>query len=327
MKRSYIIFGILIAILIASYFISSNKTSFNRKAEISVKDTSAIEKILLVDMQNNKIILAKNKDNSWQLNNTYIARKDAISTIFTILYNLKAAQQVPHGKHNIVINELSAKGVKVEAYTKNNEVLTSFIIGGSNNDGKGNFILKKNMDQPFIYERKGFIGDLSTSFFTSESEWRNRLILNYPMDSIANVHVQYADFPDSSFSILNAKNELLLNNAKGIEAANYSHTKVKEFLGNFTDKYCMNFENHVLAADSIKYKGYAYGFVSVSSKAGKLDTLHFVRMKANQRATKVQQWKGVVFDQEYFYVYKQKDLMVVPSQSFSKILSIPSFFR
>jgi len=325
MKKTSILLIVLAVVACITYIVVSKKSTINEGANISIQDTAAVQKLLLVDMQGNKAVLKRNA-NRWILNDSIIGREDAVKTILEILYKIQAAQPVPASAHNNVVNQLSTKGVKVEAYNKNNEVLTSFTIGGTTVDAKGNYAFKKGTERPYIYQKKGFIGDLSTAFFTSPAEWRNRQIYFYNPDSIAKVSVYYSDFMDSSFHILNENNQLEATYDNGTSMT-CSHTKVKEYLKEFANKYCLNFENQMAKADSIKYKGYPYGLIAVQTKSGVKDTLRLVRFKADQRANETKEINGVLYDQSVLFGYTRKDLLVIKTDNFSKILSIPSFFR
>jgi hypothetical protein len=109
-------------------------------------------------------------------------------------------------------------------------------------------------------------------------------------------------------------------------AVKFSTTKVKNYLQEFGNKYCLNYENQMQNIDSIKYNGKPYGFVAITTKSKQLDTLHLVRVKANQRVSSPRVIDGVIYDQESMYAYTKKDLMVLQTQSFTKILATPSYF-
>jgi Domain of unknown function (DUF4340) len=325
MIKKLLIIAVLLLCGVGIYFATKQNTSFNQQLEIAVADTASIQKLFLVDMQGNKIVLTRKNKTEWLLNNEMLAREDGVSAIFSVLYQIKAAQEVPHAKHNSVINELSVKGTKVEAFDAKNNLLTSFTIGSVGDKDNGNYALKKGATKPYIYSVKNFVGDFSLSFFTKTDDWRNRKIIDYPADSIANIHLQYAEFADSSFTINNKNNELemLLHNGKSFAC---SHTKVKTYIKEFNNRYCLNFETQLLQTDSIRFKGYPYAQLSVVTKAGIADTIVFVRFKANQKAKDTKLINGIVFDQEYLYAFRKKDVMVVSTQHFAKIFTIPSFF-
>jgi hypothetical protein len=324
MKKIIALLVVLLGIGIATYMALKPKKQAFVNADISVPNSDKVQKLLLVDMQGNKAVLTKT-GNEWILNDTLIGRKDAVDNILKILKNIQPTQPVTKGSHNAVIKELAVTGTKVEAYDADGKVLTSFTIGSSINNGKSNFILKKGADRPYLYKDGGFIGDISTSFFTSVAEWRDRKIMRYNADSIAKVWICYNDFADSNFVIDNSTNEYNMQYIIGTPI-NVSHTKVKDYLKEFSSKYCLNYENQMENVDSIKYKGKYFGCIVVATKSKQQDTLHLVRLKANQRVDKSTVIDGVIYDQESMFAYTKKDLMVLQSESFAKILATPSYF-
>jgi hypothetical protein len=197
MKKIYVLLAILLALGIAIYIATKPKAQAFANADIRVQNSEAVHKLLLVDMNGNKAVLTKT-NNTWVLNDTLIGRTDAVSNILQILKTIEPIQPVTSGSHNAVIKELATTGTKVEAYDKDGKVLTSFTIGSSVNNGKSNFILKKDCDRPYLYKDGGFIGDISISFFTSVAEWKDRKVFRYSADSISKIFVYYADFTDSN---------------------------------------------------------------------------------------------------------------------------------
>jgi hypothetical protein len=324
MKKILVLLAILIALGVATFMLTKPKSIAFVDADIRVQKSADIHKLLLVDMNGNKAVLAL-KNNEWTLNDTLIGRVDAVNNILKILQTIQPTQPVSSGAHNAVIKELATTGTKVEAYDADGKVLTSFTIGSSIDNGKNNFILKKGCDRPYLYKDGGFIGDISISFFTSVAEWRDRRVFRYSADSVSKIWVCYADFADSNFIIDNTTNEYNMQYANGTPIQ-VSHTKVKDYIKEYTAKYCLNFENQMQNADSIKYKGKNYGFIAIATKNKQIDTLHLVRVKANQRVSSPRVIDGVIYDQESLFAYNKKDLMVLQTESFAKILATPSYF-
>jgi hypothetical protein len=324
-KKIYAILGLMLIGGIATYLIMNRKENSFADADIRVKNSSDVQKLLLVDMNGNKILLKKN-NTDWMMNDSQYARTDAVDNILRILRNIEPVQPAGSASHNAIIKELSTTGTKVEAFDAQNKLLTSFTIGSSIDNGKNNFILKTGCNKPYLYRDMAFTGDISISFFTTASEWRDRKIWRYKADSIAKIWVCYADFADSNFMIDNTTNDYQMKYLNGTAMA-VSKTKVKQYMNLYSSAYCLNYENQMANADSIKYRGKQYGFIVVATKQNKIDTLHLVRVKANQRVTSPRIIDNVIYDQDAMYAFTTKDLMVLQTQSFAKILSTPSYFR
>jgi Domain of unknown function (DUF4340) len=324
MKKIVILLLVLIAIAIATYIALQPSKGMNTNADISIKDTSDVAKLFLSDMQGHKIIITKTKEN-WLLNDSLVARKDGVQSILETLSRIKPMQPVPASAHNNIVNQLSATGVKVELFDAENKVLTSFTIGGSNNDGTGNYIYKKDCDRPYIYKKGGFIGDLSSAFFTDLDEWKSREIIKNNPNEIEKISVYYAQNKDSSFYIEQSKSEVKMGYDNGTPIV-FSNTKIKDYLKEFSSQYCTSYENRLLTKDSIIKQGEPYGHIAIKTIGKPMDTLHLVFFKANQKASSVREINGRYFDQEFLLAYSKKDLSVVPTSSFSKLLARPGYF-
>jgi ribosomal protein L7/L12 len=324
MKKTLILLAILIAIATITYTVVNKKTSLNANAEISIADTSAVAKIFLTDMQGNKIIVVKNKT-EWILNDTLIARKDAVDGILSTMRKISAVQPVPESAHNNIVKQLSAQGIKVEIFDAENEVLSSFTIGGTGQQGQGNYMYKKGAERPYIYEKKGFVGDLSAAFYTNQEEWRSREIYKYNPANIQKVSVFYAQNRDSSFTITQSKSGFTMGYDNGT-VVDFSNTKIVDYLKEFKSKHCLSYENKIPTRDSIIHRSQPYGHIAVQEANKAMDTLHLVFFKANQKAGSIREIDGQLFDQEFLFAYTNKDLMVLPTSTFSKLLARPGYF-
>jgi hypothetical protein len=324
MKKILILIGILIIAAIATYFALNQKNSLSTNADISISDTSKVATLFLSDMQGKKITLTR-KDNIWILNDSLIARPEAVVSILETITRIQPMQPVPQSAHNNVVNQLSAQGIKVECLDDDKDILSSFTIGGSNMEGTGNFIYKKNCDRPYIYSKGGFTGDLSIAFFTDADQWKSREIIKYKPIEIEKISVYYAENKDSSFYITQSKKEITMGYDNGTPIE-YSNTKIINYCNEFKSAYCLSYENFLKTKDSIITKGQVYGHIAVKTIGKPMDTLHLVFFKANQKASSVREVNGKLFDQEFLFAYNKKDLMVVPTSTFSKLLARPGYF-
>jgi hypothetical protein len=324
MKKNVLLLFILLFLAGIAYWMYKPSDGLYTEASIAIEDTAAVASILIADKQGHKIIV-KRTPNSWRLNDSLIARQDAITTILEILKTTKPTQPLPESYYNSAISNLSTYGIKVVAYNKNEKELSHFTIANSLDEGKSNIILKKGMDQPYLHQKVAFIGDFSLAFFTKLEDWRSRQIFALPTDSISKLVLYYNDHADSGF---------VLQNTKGIFEANYLNgnqiqaksSVVKKYLQQFGQVYCSNFENQLYFIDSIKTQGRPYGFLAFAKSNGQMDTLHLVYCKADKRATLIKQYNGVSFNMETLMAYDKKDLMSISTAQWEKILVPAAYF-
>lgn len=202
MKKNTIYF-ILVLILasIAIILVLNNKKSTLKKElrDFAITDTSIVDKIFLVDKENNMVELTR-IDKKWKVNNKYTARKDAIDVLLETLSNMKVRYPVPKSSHNSVVKRMSNQSTKVEVFSKGN-LLKTYFIGGPTQDHTGTYILLEGSDIPMVIFIPGFNGYLSSRFFTREIDWRDNTIFKYSYPQIYSVTCEHPQEPEKSFKI------------------------------------------------------------------------------------------------------------------------------
>jgi len=78
---------IYIPIIPATWFIynTSNSTIKKELRDFAIRDTASVTKIFMVNKNNKSITLERISPSTWQVNGSYIARKDAIDVILKTL--------------------------------------------------------------------------------------------------------------------------------------------------------------------------------------------------------------------------------------------------
>ena len=204
MKKNNIILLVIlgIIILILSIVLIYNKfgeSANNTLRDFAVSDTASINKIFLVDM-NKEHVLLERSDSGWVLNEQYKAREDFVTVLLETIKRLEIKSPVADKKLPKIMKDISAIGTKVQIYQKNKLVKT-YYIGTDDSSNLGTYMILENSSRPFIMHLPGFTGFLSIRYTTSLSEWREHLIFNYDLHNIKKVKVSYSDSTNNSFSV------------------------------------------------------------------------------------------------------------------------------
>jgi len=237
MKKQHIIYIVLILILGAFtiYIVNTRKTNTIKKElrNFAVKDTANVDKIFMVDKQNNKLLLERQENGEWIVNGKFPARKDAVDLLLETIHDIEVKYPVPRSAHNNVIKQLSAKSVKVEIYNNGNLEKTIY-VGGPTQDHVGTYMLLENSSVPMVVYIPGFNGYLTPRFDIYEKTWREPRIFHYRYTDIYSVSVIHPKHPEKSFKVIDENNKYKLIRLKdSVSIPDFDTMSVKMFIGKF----------------------------------------------------------------------------------------------
>lgn len=257
MKKN-LIYLLILAVLAAAvyYFVvkQRNSTLLEEEKNFSVEDTAAIGRILIADMNGQKIALERKQD-IWWVNGNYPARKDAVQLLLSTIKNISVKFPVAEAASNNVIKQLAAQNKKVEIYDRRGNLLRSYFIGGSTADGTANYMKTEKGEHPFAVSIPGFNGTVNVRYITDENEMRSRSIFSTPLNMIKEVKVEYYDKPDSSFTIsvagIDSFTVTQISNNSAIEPKLLNKEKVLSYLSLFRFINAEAYENGNRGKDTI----------------------------------------------------------------------------
>ncbi len=249
MKKNLIGIGIVfILTIVAIYLITNYKTGTIKKElkDFAVKDTAAITRIFLADMQGNKVILDKISAGNWTVNGKDQARKDAIETLLYTIRNIEPYAPVPKAAYNNVVKQLSSVSVKVEIYNDEENIKT-YYVGGNTPDNLATYMMLEGSSAPFAVHIPGFNGFLSTRYFTDATVWKSTSVFSYQPNEIASVRVEYPQHPEVSFEIRQVGDDQysLTSLADNRQLPEFDTVAVKEYLLHFKNMNYEGVEGHL----------------------------------------------------------------------------------
>ena len=237
-KKNSFILIILLVLCLVSVFVYRSKSKLSTVDEDSrnfrVKDTASINKIFIADKVGNKSLL-KRTAKGWIVNDKYPCRAEAILNLLEVIRNVEVKMAVPQAAKKNVIKFMATNAIKVEVYS-DDDLVKQYYVGHETEDSESSYMLltdldaNKNFEEPYACFIPGFKGFLQPRFITKENEWRDRVIINFIPPQIKQIEVNYAQSPDSSFSIqvLNGSTFRLKNKA-GIDLS-FDELKMKQYL-------------------------------------------------------------------------------------------------
>jgi hypothetical protein len=324
MKKTLIYLLLLVVVAAATWFLVFRKDGGNTmqagETNFRVKDTADVGKVFLADMAGNQVLLER-KDDHWTVNGKYIARKDAVETLLAGINGQEAQYVVPTVSRDLILKQLSVSGVKTEVYNRNNKKLASFYVGNSTQDYMGTYMLADGYKIPYVVQIMGFRGYLTPRYFTSETEWRSRVLFTYKPEDIKKVEITYPEVIDNSFVLDNSERPTVTGSVQMSIPVN--EARVKSYLTLFGQGAAEGYENDFLYKDSILLKGVKYCTLTIE---GKNDPKPFVMDIYHRPVDKRSKntgdginspWDG---DRYFGLVRNTGDFVSIQKMTFSRIL-------
>lgn len=257
MKNKNIIYLLVLVVLVAvaAWLLSSRNDSgtLERKMdyEFTIKDTAAIDKIVLSDKSPSTVTLTR-EGRYWMVNGEYRARRDAINTLLETLNRMEMRNFIEERMKQTVIKRMSVYGKEVKVY-KDGELFKTFYVGTETHDELGTYMMIKGADAPYAVHIPGFNGFLSTRFFVDPVLWRSRDIVTMDSRDIREVQTVYPDSMEASFKItVHSPDSLYLTSLKtGQVVPGVNRVKMRVYLAAISQ---MKYEGAILPTDPISLR-------------------------------------------------------------------------
>jgi len=207
MKKNLIGLLILLLLAAAAYFVYQQRGSGTLKPAMhnfAVKDTASISRIFIADKYGRKVLLTKKDATTWEMENGQKARKDLVDVLMKTIYSVEMKAPVAQSAHNTIVKLMAGKSVKVEIYAGEDRIKT-YYVGDATNDNMGTYMLLEGSSTPFICHIPGFIGYLTPRYVADPLVWRDTEIFANRLTRIAELVVEYNDYPEKSFKVNRSK--------------------------------------------------------------------------------------------------------------------------
>lgn len=236
MKRSTVLLIVLVLVLgaVTLYLTTRDQTNTIKRElrDFAVQDTAAVDKIFMVRKSNDQVLLNREGDH-WLVNEKYVVRTDAIDLLLKTLNRIKVKAPVPESAMDNVLTMMATRNTKVEIYSRG-KLQKTIYVGGPTQDQMGTFMMLEGSSVPFVVHIPGFVGYLSTRFFTEENNWRSPIIFRYNFDEIAQIKSINNDHPEQSFVLDKTGTHFDMRTLSGNQQAPQLDTlAVKFFVSNF----------------------------------------------------------------------------------------------
>lgn len=319
MNKSLKILLIVVAVAAAAYFIISKQAWTTLKPELkefAIKDTAAITKFFLADKRGNQVIVAKNEQGVWMVNNEQEADMTKVNLMLATMHEVAVRNPIPEAAFNTVIGNLATEGIKAEFY-EGNDLIKTIYVGSITPDQTGTFMMIEGSSTPFITHIQGFVGYLTPRFYPMALKWKTRKLFDVPMDSIASVKVTYPGTTNQSFT-LNNQNPIVLTSEKGVEPiADIQFAKY--YLSGFNNLYFEGYDEDMAAAkaDSIR-QSTPFCIIELARKSGAITRvqLHYKEVGDHTKVMYGEDGRLLPHDTEKYFAFINGEHEVVYVQHY-----------
>ena len=240
LKKNWYYLTIFIVTFLANGCKDTNERS---KINFEVQDVSFITKIFLADRNGNTITLDKNGE-SWEVNNQFEVRKDAIATLLSTIKKIRIKKPISNKAFDNVVKYMATTGISVEIFS-GDKMIKAYTIGSNTPDHLGTYMMLRNTKKPYVIHIPSFNGFLSPRYGVQGNAldvntWRSNSIFNLTFDDIKSIKLT---------DLLNNSNSYSLS-TKPINLKNYNYQVVKynknsvlKLLNSFENLNCESFKN------------------------------------------------------------------------------------
>ena len=205
MKYIYILIGILI-LAGGIILVKKNKDAREDQALIAdrdfrIEDSKRVEKIFIAHRNGQKVLLKKQADGEWLLNDKYRARKDAVNGILRLMRKIKVKNIPPPAMYEKIFKDIASDGVQVEFYDKNEKKIKAFQIGYADNRGYTTFMVMDGFTKPYGMHDPAAAGTFRPYFDLLFHQWKDKTMLKLDPKQIKTVRMDYQAQRNKSFII------------------------------------------------------------------------------------------------------------------------------
>ena len=130
------------------------------------------------------------KGEQWFFNEKYPARPDAIENLLSAIESIRMKFKPTEAAIPHIVESLAARGIKVEIYGKEDELLKTYYVGGATNTEEGTYVIREGAEQPYVAELGAWVGNLRFRYNLVGDEWRDRTVFASRVEDIAGVSIE-----------------------------------------------------------------------------------------------------------------------------------------
>lgn len=248
-KQNLILVAVVAVVAVVALVIAlrgSRKSTFEQ--DFHIEDIATVSRIFMADKQNNEVLLSRNADSTWMVDNQYPANQPMVDLLLETLHTMRIRQQVNRNAVPYVVNDLAARAIKVEVYQRRplinwfggrlhlftRERLTvTYFVGRETQDMLASYMFREGDKMPYAIHIPGFRGFLTPRFVTDPLKWRSHTIVDLDVHQIERVELEIPNRPDESFAVQREGDNFRFE-MQGRRVDGFDTARVAQMLSGFT---------------------------------------------------------------------------------------------
>jgi hypothetical protein len=333
MKKSTRILLIVVILVAALYIIISRKPWSNISSDLkdfSIADTASITKFFLADKRGGKVLLEKQPNGSWLVNNSDPADLQKINLIKSTIHDVEVRNPVTAKEFNAVVANLAANAVKTEIYSED-KLLKTIYVGQATPEGTGTYMIIDGSSSPFVTHIPGFVGYLTPRFLTSPMKWKTKLVFDEDPDQIKEIKVSYSEEEaGNSFIVDNSGTDPVVKTTDG-NIVRSPLNLTKYYLASYKNLYLEAYADEVKEreSDSIRQTT-PFVIIELLRKDGKHKKLTVFRKAIDQRTKERYNEAGerLPFDRDKYFatINDETQLAFIQEYNFGRLFRTAADF-
>lgn len=331
-KRRGIVVTLLLLAGVAAvtlfFMILNHEEDHTDRKDFALKDTAAVTRVVITDKSGNRVELSRLNASDWQVNGSYLARREMVDNLMQAAARLAVMSPVALAAKDNVIKKLSSMAIHVE-YFQGDKKLKGYYIGFATQDNSGTFAILEKSTMPYIIYMPGHRGYVSEFFSPIALNWRDKRIYTYNIPDIRRVEMEFATEPEYSYAVEceNGRNFRLLNLKTG-QPLPFDTSRMKTWLREFRNIAFEDFTSLPSGKmDSLRLKHRLFT-VSVTDKDGVRKSVTGYRIPLPPNT--IDAFGRVVqydYDRMYGEISGIEGPVIMQYLTFDRITKLPDWFR
>ncbi|RMG79172.1 MAG: DUF4340 domain-containing protein, partial [Bacteroidetes bacterium] len=180
---------------------TAHSTLLGEDRHFEIKNPDDIQKIFIAQRTGIPPVTLERAGDHWVVNKKYRARESAVNNVLEVLTTVRMESIPSRAALDNIVKELSAQGIKVEVYGKNDTPLKVFYVGGVSPDERATYFIMEGSAQPYAVEIPSMEGSLRPRFELAGDEWRDRAVFREKPENIQSLSVEYPKQRSKSFVV------------------------------------------------------------------------------------------------------------------------------
>lgn len=296
--------------------------------DFNISSPDDVGKIVMTQNNGTTISLTK-KAGKWYVQDTLLASKYVVPNILNVLQYISLAYIPNEAASKTNYQSIVDNGIKVSIYGPSGELSKVFMVGADIREGGGTYMMMEGSKQPYAMRMPGMNAGIRNRFAYTVDELRDPHLIDYTVEEIISLSVEYPTDPASSFTISKSgtKYSVTPKGNKGSNTNDQNDAIIKAYLGGLKELGVEGWDNENSAIDSLQFK-VPFMILTIDSKNDKKDQkLYFYPFaELLNKDLHKEEWEQSKSIERFFVFNERHDMAVVQTRVYGELFRPYSHF-